>query len=153
ETDSGNYAGYFVGNIFVTGQVFAGVKGALVPFPDGSKRLLYCMESPEHWFEDFGTAKLTRGRAVVKLDADFAKAIKRGTITCSRHRKVIVTGSMCAAKAAQASRYANCKAAGRALRSPIASSASARTSRRTNASPRSISRRRLPHGVQDARNR
>jgi hypothetical protein len=36
------------------------------------------MESPEHWFEDFGTAKLKRGRAVVRLDADFAKVIKRG---------------------------------------------------------------------------
>jgi hypothetical protein len=36
------------------------------------------MESPEHWFEDFGTAKLKRGRTVVRLDADFAKVIKRG---------------------------------------------------------------------------
>jgi hypothetical protein len=36
------------------------------------------MESPEHWFEDFGAAKLARGRATVKLDADFAKVIKRG---------------------------------------------------------------------------
>jgi len=36
------------------------------------------MESPEHWFEDFGAAKLKRGRAVVTLDANFAKVIKRG---------------------------------------------------------------------------
>jgi hypothetical protein len=36
------------------------------------------MESPEHWFEDFGTARLNRGRAVVKLDADFAKTIRAG---------------------------------------------------------------------------
>jgi hypothetical protein len=36
------------------------------------------MESPEHWFEDFGSAKLSRGRAVVKLDANFANIIKRG---------------------------------------------------------------------------
>jgi hypothetical protein len=35
------------------------------------------MESPEHWFEDFGTAKLRAGRAVIKLDADFAKVITR----------------------------------------------------------------------------
>jgi hypothetical protein len=41
----------------------------------GSKRLLHCMESPEHWFEDFGSARLTRGRATVKLDADFAKVV------------------------------------------------------------------------------
>jgi hypothetical protein len=38
--------------------------------------VLHCMESPEHWFEDFGTAKLKKGRATVKLDGDFAKAIK-----------------------------------------------------------------------------
>ena len=35
------------------------------------------MESPEHWFEDFGTAKLRGGRALIKLDADFAKVITR----------------------------------------------------------------------------
>ena len=33
---------------------------------------------PEVWFEDFGAAKLKRGRVIVKLDADFAKLIKRG---------------------------------------------------------------------------
>jgi hypothetical protein len=48
----------------------------MVAFPDGSKRLLHCMESPEHWFEDFGSARLTRGRVTVKLDADFAKVVK-----------------------------------------------------------------------------
>ena len=53
------------------------MKNAVVSFPDGSKRVLHCMESPEHWFEDFGTAKLKGGRAVVKLDADFAKVITR----------------------------------------------------------------------------
>src|SRR5262249_35234171 len=72
------YAGFFRGNLFVSGRIDAGVKDAIVPFPDGSQRVLHCMESPEHWFEDFGTAKLKRGRTVVKLDADFAKVIKRG---------------------------------------------------------------------------
>jgi hypothetical protein len=74
-TNPAGYAGYFQGNLYVTGQIFAGVKDALVAFPDGSKRLLHCMESPEHWFEDFGSARLTRGRATVKLDADFAKVV------------------------------------------------------------------------------
>jgi len=46
-----------------------------VPFPDGTQRALYCMESPELWFEDFGAAKLKGGRAVVKLDTDFAKVV------------------------------------------------------------------------------
>jgi hypothetical protein len=69
-------AGFFDGNLVVTGQIFAGTKDAMVAFPDGSKRLLHCMESPEHWFEDFGSARLTRGRATVKLDANFARVVK-----------------------------------------------------------------------------
>lgn len=74
QTDnSASYAGVFIGNLFVTGAISAGVKNAIVPFPDGSRRLLHCMESPEHWFEDFGGARLNRGIAKVKLDPDFAK--------------------------------------------------------------------------------
>jgi hypothetical protein len=81
---SQSFAGYFAGrvritgNLEVAGQIFAGVKDAIVPFPDGSNRVLHCMESPEHWFEDFGAARLKRGCAVAKLDADFAKVIRRG---------------------------------------------------------------------------
>jgi hypothetical protein len=73
-----SYAGAFLGNAIVLGTFNATVKNAVVPFPDGSQRVLHCMESPEHWFEDFGSAKLARGRAVIKLDANFAKVIKRG---------------------------------------------------------------------------
>ena len=74
-----NGAGAFFGNVAIAGNlVVTGTKNAVVPFPDGSHRALYCMESPELWFEDFGSAKLARGRAVVKLDANFAKVIKRG---------------------------------------------------------------------------
>jgi hypothetical protein len=75
-------AGFFQGDVRVTrnlvvdGQIFAGIKDAMVPFPDGSKRVLHCMESPEHWFEDFGSARLTRGRVTVTLDAEFAKVVK-----------------------------------------------------------------------------
>jgi hypothetical protein len=72
-TTAGSFAGYFLGNLGVTGT-----KAAVVPFPDGTHRALYCMESPDLWFEDFGAAKLKRGRAVVQLDPDFAKVIKRG---------------------------------------------------------------------------
>jgi len=77
-TNPASFAGLFAGNVQVTGTLSAAVKNAVVPFPDGSARVLHCMESPEHWFEDFGTARLRRGRAVVRLDADFAKVIKRG---------------------------------------------------------------------------
>jgi hypothetical protein len=72
-------AGSFFGDVRVAGNIYANnLKSAVVPFPDGSRRALYCMESPELWFEDFGSAKLARGRAVVKLDTNFAKVIKRG---------------------------------------------------------------------------
>jgi hypothetical protein len=75
-TSPGSYAGFFNGNVFVIGN--RGAKSAAVPFPDGTRRVLYCMESPELWFDDFGSAKLKRGRAGVPLDTDFAKVIKRG---------------------------------------------------------------------------
>jgi hypothetical protein len=72
---------YFRGKVIVEGDftVLPGNgKNVAMQFPDGSYRLMHCMESPEHWFEDFGAARLKRGRAVVKLDADFAKTIRTG---------------------------------------------------------------------------
>jgi hypothetical protein len=59
------------GNLNVTG----GAKSAVVPFPDGTQRRLYCMESPECWFEDFGTAQLGDGHAQVQLDPGFASVV------------------------------------------------------------------------------
>jgi hypothetical protein len=79
---SGNpnsFGGFFFGNVMITGNLTVnGTKSAAVAFPDGTQRALYCMESPELWFEDFGTAKLKNGRAVVKLETNFASVIKRG---------------------------------------------------------------------------
>ena len=69
------FAGIFQGNVAVNGTLSATVKNAVVPFPDGTQRVLHCVESPDHWFEDFGTAKLKNGRATVKLDPDFAKVV------------------------------------------------------------------------------
>jgi hypothetical protein len=75
-TNDASFAGIFVGNVAVTRNLtVSGTKSAAVPFPDGTQRALYCMESPELWFEDFDAAKLNAGRAVVKLDADFAKVV------------------------------------------------------------------------------
>ena len=49
-------AGAFVGNVIIDGNLqVTGTKSAVVPFPDGSHRQLYCLESPESWFEDFGS--------------------------------------------------------------------------------------------------
>jgi hypothetical protein len=58
------------GNLSVLGS-----KSAAVPFPDGSHRQLYCLESPDSWFEDFGFAHLTGGRVQIQLDPDFATTV------------------------------------------------------------------------------
>jgi hypothetical protein len=70
---TGAYAAAFFGPVVVSGAftVVGGPKSAAVPHPDGSHRRLYCMESPESWFEDFGEASLACGQAEVTLDPDF----------------------------------------------------------------------------------
>lgn len=70
------FAGYFQGNVFVTGSItIQGAKSAAVPASDGSLRRLYSLESPESWFEDFGTGTLARGAATISLAPDFAGVI------------------------------------------------------------------------------
>ncbi len=69
------------GNLYIQGNYTAsGTKSAAVPHPDGSHRLLYCMESPEAWFEDFGSGTITGGKAEVKLDPDFAAIVDTNTL-------------------------------------------------------------------------
>ena len=42
----------------------------------GARRVaLYAMESPQHWFEDFGTGRLDNGTAAVALDPTFAETV------------------------------------------------------------------------------
>jgi len=73
----GNPAGYFQGRTYVHGDlVVAGAKSAAVPYRDGTHRLLYAMESPEAWFEDFGRGRLMRGKARVRLDPTFAGVVR-----------------------------------------------------------------------------
>jgi hypothetical protein len=71
-------AGAFLGDVVVVGNFIAvgGIKSAAVAHPDGTHRLTYCVESPESWFEDFGRARLSGGRAEVRLDADFAALVR-----------------------------------------------------------------------------
>jgi hypothetical protein len=70
------FAGLFEGRVLVTGDLDVfGAKSAVVPFPDGSHRRLYSMESPESWFEDFGIGHLVNGQAEVHLAADFASVV------------------------------------------------------------------------------
>jgi hypothetical protein len=75
---AGAYAAAFYGPVIVGGAftVVGGPKSAAVPHPDGTHRRLYCVESPESWFEDFGEAALECGEATIGLDPDFAGVIE-----------------------------------------------------------------------------
>jgi hypothetical protein len=76
---SGRIAGRFYGDVQVIGNftVSGGAKNAAVPMPDGSEAVMYCQESPEPYFEDFGRAHLVNGQAHVQIEAEFASTIKR----------------------------------------------------------------------------
>jgi hypothetical protein len=69
----GAWAAAFYGPVIIGGDLLVfGAKSAAVPHPDGSHRQLYCVESPESWFEDFGTGHLVEGRASVTIEPGFA---------------------------------------------------------------------------------
>jgi hypothetical protein len=73
---SSGFAGFFEGKVNINGDLHVtGAKVAVVPFPDGTSRVLYCIESPESWFEDFGIGHLVNGQAEVQLAADFASVV------------------------------------------------------------------------------
>jgi hypothetical protein len=69
-------AGLFAGPVTVTGAfTVLGPKSAAVRGADGGLRRLYSLESPESWFEDFGSGQLSKGNATVQLAADFAAVV------------------------------------------------------------------------------
>jgi hypothetical protein len=54
----------------------SGSKSAIVPVDGGKRKVaLYAVESPQNWFEDFGSAQLIHGVAVVQLDPDFIQTV------------------------------------------------------------------------------
>jgi hypothetical protein len=75
---AGAFAAAFYGPVIVGGDftVVGGAKSAAVPHPDGSHRRVYCVESPESWFEDFGKGQLVDRVADVRFDPDFAAIVK-----------------------------------------------------------------------------
>ena len=70
-------AGYFVGNVFIKGNLTkTGIGSSVaVRFRTGHSRGSARSRSPESWFEDFGEAKLVKGKAEVKIDPDFTKTV------------------------------------------------------------------------------
>jgi len=62
--------------LYVNGSFTAtGPKSALVETISYGKRKLYAVESPENWFEDFGSAKLTAGQVIIELDRIFIETV------------------------------------------------------------------------------
>jgi hypothetical protein len=58
----------------------SGSKNAVVQIDGGARRVaLAAIESPKNWFEDFGSAQLVDGVAVVTLEPDFAQTVNTET--------------------------------------------------------------------------
>lgn len=67
------------GGLNITGNlVVGGSKSSVAELPDGRSVLLYAVESPENWFEDFGSEQLKRGVAWVRIDSTFAQTTEGG---------------------------------------------------------------------------
>jgi len=63
------------GNLNISGNlVVSGSKSAGVKLQNGREVALYAVESPENWFEDFGSGEMNNGVAWVPLDGSFAEA-------------------------------------------------------------------------------
>jgi hypothetical protein len=86
DNGGGGLAGVFNGRVEVYGsfQVF-GVKNAVLKMPDGTNALVYCQESPEPYFEDFGRAQLVGGVANVPIERDFAALVAGGDYMVFTH--------------------------------------------------------------------
>jgi len=72
------FAAFFSGAVVIDGSftvVNPANKHGAIKAADGQHHLLYSMESPESWLEDFGTAKFTNGTVNVNLNADFAGVV------------------------------------------------------------------------------
>jgi len=66
--------------------ICTGSKSAAVPLSDNRWVRLYAVESPENWFEDFGSGTLSNGSASVALEPTF-----RDTVTSSQDYHVFLT--------------------------------------------------------------
>ncbi len=63
------------GNLHCIGNsLFDGTKSAVVS-ANGQQRLMYAIESPEVWFEDFGSGTLVNGVSTVTIDPLFAATV------------------------------------------------------------------------------
>jgi hypothetical protein len=57
----------------------SGSKSAVVPVDNGSRNVaLYAIESPQNWFEDFGSGQLAHGSTTIHLETTFAQTVNTG---------------------------------------------------------------------------
>lgn len=86
-TDSGYTQPFFAGGpggegCFITtdpGQINCmGGSASVVSLPDSRWVQLHAVESPERWFEDFGSGQLVNGTATVTLEPTFAQTVNTG---------------------------------------------------------------------------
>lgn len=63
-------------DIEAEGDLFVwGTKSAVIATGPHTFRRMYAIESPEVWFEDFGTADMVNGYAMVTIDPIFAQTV------------------------------------------------------------------------------
>ena len=68
---SGNCQVDISGDLYCTGS-----KSAVVAVDNNTRKVaLYAVESPENWFEDFGSGQLSNGIATIKLEPTFAQTV------------------------------------------------------------------------------
>jgi hypothetical protein len=74
-TNSASFGGHC--SVDVKGNLAcSGSTSALVPLDGGTRNVaLSTIQSPQSWFEDFGSARLVNGVAVVHLDSDFIQTV------------------------------------------------------------------------------
>ena len=71
-----HYGVYSYGAFHATGDITCGgTKSSVARTERDGERLLYAIESPEVWFEDFGSASLTDGEARVTIEPIFAQTV------------------------------------------------------------------------------
>ncbi|MBN1426014.1 hypothetical protein JXA88_15805, partial [Candidatus Fermentibacteria bacterium] len=80
-TSTYGYGVYYSGGLAGTGTKSCVVKTSKGP------TLMYCQESPENWFEDFGEGLLVNGRCHVELDPVFLETV---TIDAANPMKVFI---------------------------------------------------------------
>ena len=76
---TGDYSGTLhAGTLVATNLMVSGSKNAVVPVADNKVALLYAVESPENWFEDFGSGQLRHGVAEIEIDPQYGKTVNTG---------------------------------------------------------------------------